>query len=271
MKIISSVLKGDWEGVKTAISNIINAIKNYLSTTWDAIKSALSSVMNAIKNVVSGVWDRIGTSVMNVVNKVKSFLSSAWDGIKTTATKAWNDLPDTITKPITKARDTIKGIIDKIKGFFSGVKLEFPAIKLPHFSVKPDGWKIGDLLKGSIPSLGIDWYAKAMDNPIVMTKPTIWGYDPETGNLRGGGEAGTEVVSGANTLMNMIQGAVAAQNDTLVYYLQMLIEMLAEYFPESLEAMKRKSTFNPDEAARALAYPMNRELGRIAAMEGRGR
>lgn len=261
MNIIFSVIKGDWDSVKESISNILNAIKSVISSVWDGIKSVISSVMNGIKNTISSIWDGI-----------KNTMSSVFNGIKSVATSVWNGIKDAITKPIETARDTIKGIIDKIKGFFSGMKLEFPNIKLPHFSISPSGWKIGDLLQGSIPKLGIEWYAKAMRNPMIMTKPTIFGYDASTGNLMGGGEVpGGEVLSGANTLMNMIRTAVAAQNDTLVSLLEMLIEMLAEYFPEALEAMRTPATFDPDRAARALAVPMNRELGRITTLKGRGR
>ena len=56
------------------------------------------------------------------------------------------------------ARDIVKGIIDTIKGFFN-FSISWPHIPLPHFSISPAGWQVGDLLKGSIPSLGIEWYA----------------------------------------------------------------------------------------------------------------
>ena len=175
-----------------------------------------------------------------------------------------------IKNPIETAKNVVKAAIDKIKGFFN-FQFSWPKLKLPHFGITPSGWVIGDLLKGKIPKLGIEWYAKAMDKPIVMTKPTIWGYDQETGTLKGGGEAGTEVVSGAATLMNMIQSAVAAQNDNLAALLQMLIDMLAAYFPEALSAMRTPATFDPDRAAVALAGPMDRELGKLTKKKERGR
>lgn len=260
MNIIFSIFKGDWGSIKESISNILNAIKSVISSVWNGIKSVISSVLNGIKSTISSIW-----------NGIKNTMSSVFNGIKSVATSVWNGIKTAITKPIEKARDTIKGIIDKIKGFFSGMKLQFPNIKLPHFKLSPSGWKIGDLLKGSIPKLGIEWYAKAMNNPIVMTKPTIWGYDPETGNLRGGGEAGTEVVSGATTLMNMIQTAVAAQNDGILYVLERILEILAEYFPEFAESLRDRGLFDPDAAARLMAKPMNRELGRLRLQEERGR
>ena len=61
--------------------------------------------------------------------------------------------------PIETLKQKVSDIVEKIKGFFK-FNISLPHIKLPHFAIKPAGWKIGDLLKGSIPSLGISWYAK---------------------------------------------------------------------------------------------------------------
>lgn len=80
-----------------------------------------------------------------------------------------------------------------------------PQIKLPHFAVTPAGWKIGDLLKGTIPSLSVRWYKKAMDNAMVLDNPTIFGAS--NGSMLGAGEAGREVVSGESHLMDMIREA----------------------------------------------------------------
>ena len=259
VSVISTPFKLAWSGVKLVWDNCVA----FFRLIWNNIKSIFSVVDSVLAGDFRGAWNGIKQIWSNCVGFFKNIISN----IK----NAFSNVAEILTAPFRKGRDAIKQIVDNIKGFFSGLKLRFPNIPLPHFTVSPSGWKIGDLLKGSIPRLGISWYAKAMENPIVMTKPTIWGFDPKTGNLQGGGEAGTEVVSGANTLMNMIQTAVAAQNDTLVHYLEMLIEMLADYFPESLEAMRSPTSFDPRGLARAMAVPMNHELGKLTAQKGRGR
>lgn len=260
-----------WNAIKDFITTVVNAIKNVITTVWNAVKNAISSVMNGIKNTVSSIWNGIKSTISSVVNGIKNTVSSVFNGIKSVATSVWNGIKTAITKPIEKARDTIKGIVDKIKGFFSGMKLEFPKIKMPHFGIKPKGWKIGDLLEGSIPKLSIDWYAKAMNNPMVMTKPTIFGYNPETGQLRGGGESGSELVGGTNTVMGMIQAAVASQNETLVYYLQKIIEVLSAYFPQLVESMDRDIVMDSGALVGALAVPMNTALGKLSNRKERGR
>lgn len=215
-------------GVKTVITNVMNAIKGFLSPILNAIKTTFSNVWNSIKSAVTNVVNGIKSTVSSVFNSVKSTISNIFNGIKSVATSIWNGIKNAITGPIESAKEKIKGIVDTIKGFFSGMKISFPNIKLPHFGISPKGWKIGDLLEGKIPKLSIKWHADAMRNPIIMTRPTVFGYDAGTGKLLGGGEAGSEVVSGTSTLMNMIQNAVAGQNSAVVAVLYQILNAILE-------------------------------------------
>ena len=120
-------------------------------------------------------------------------------------------------------------------------------------------------------SNGVEWYASAMKDPVLMTEPTIFGYNSATGKFMGGGEAGSEVVSGTNTLMNMIQTAVTEQNGKMVAYLHKIIEMLAAYFPQMLEAFDVDLYINGKVLAAELAPDMNDALGLISSRKERGR
>jgi len=116
---------------------------------------------------------------MTPITTVKTWLSTTWDNIKTTASTTWENIKTAITSPIETAKQTISTIIDNIKGFFN-FSISWPNIPMPHFSITPEGWKIGDLLKGSIPHLGISWYAK--------------GGVFDAASIIGVGEAGREAV-----------------------------------------------------------------------------
>ena len=144
--------------VLDVVAPVIEQIKEAVSNAFPTMKSIISSVMNSVKSIIQRVWGAIKGIVSGAVNAVKN----AINGIKSvvgTVTSTFNAVKNAITKPIQTARNTIKGIVDAIKGFFS-FSISPPHIPLPHFSISPSGWKIGDLLKGSIPSLGISWYAK---------------------------------------------------------------------------------------------------------------
>ena len=81
-----------------------------------------------------------------------------------------------------------------------------PDIKLPHFSIKGSL----DLLATppTYPSVSVSWYKKAMDQAYMLNGATIFGA--QGGKLLGGGEAGSEMVIGTNTLMSMMREAVGA-------------------------------------------------------------
>ena len=184
MGAIRNVISSIWDAISSKVSAVVNAIKNTVTSVFNAIKSVASSVWNGVKSVISTVVDGIKSKVSSVFNAVKSTVTSVFNGIKSTATTVWNGIKTAITKPIEAAKNTIKGIVDKISGFFSGMKLELPKIKLPHFKITG---KLS-LAPPSVPHLSIDWYKEGG----IMTKPTIFGMNGSS--LMAGGEAGREAV-----------------------------------------------------------------------------
>lgn len=201
-------LDGTTKTVILTVLGLVAALSPVLSliSTITAVLPTLKLAFAAITGPVGGVVAAIGALIAIGVTLYKN-----WDTIKAKAQQLWENLKVTfqrikeaITRPIEAARDFVKGVIDKIKSFFQ-FKVELPKIKLPHFGITPRGWKLGDLLKGSIPRLGIEWYGKAMENGMVLDTPTV--LPTADGTLRGFGERGPEVVVGAKSLMSMIRQA----------------------------------------------------------------
>ena len=169
-----------------------------------AIGVTLYKNWDTIKQKAVELWQNLTATFTNIWHSITDKVTAIWN----TVTSTFNKIKTAIMTPIQSAVDFVKGVVDKIKNFFN-FKIELPHIKLPHFGIYPPGWKLGDLLKGVIPSLGINWYAKAMSNGMILDRPTIFGM--QNGQLLGGGEAGAEVVVGANSLMGMIQKATRPQ------------------------------------------------------------
>lgn len=184
MGAIKNVISTVWNAISSKVSSVLNTIKTTVSTVFNAVKSVASSVWNGIKSVISSVVDGIKSKVSSVFNGVKSTVTSIFNGIKSTATSVWNGIKDAIIKPVEAAKNAVKGIIDKITGFFSGMKLELPKIKLPHFKISG---KLS-LSPPSVPHLSIDWYKEGG----ILTKPTVFGMNGSS--LMAGGEAGKEAV-----------------------------------------------------------------------------
>lgn len=246
-----------WSGIKSVIGNAIGAVRDVIANTIAGIRSAWTTAWNVIKVLATAIWTNIKVKateifeaikngiaekfeaakekVKSIADSLKSMLLLAWNTIRINATVAWLNLKikvgeifdgikTAITDKLDAAKEKVKTIVDSIVGFFTGATFTWPSIPLPHFSVKPAGWEIGDLLKGSIPSLGIEWYAKAMDKAAILDGATIFGASG--GQLLGGGEAGREVVSGEEHLIGLINQAVARNNAAMIDVLRKILEAI---------------------------------------------
>lgn len=179
------------------IGALVSAIGTIV-TAFTAMAAAETIALGPIALIIAGIaaliaagvllyknWDKIKAAAAALKNFVVRIFTSLKDGVK----NIFTNIKNAMVKPIEKARDLIRGIINKIKGFFS-FKFKLPHIKLPHFAINPKGWHLGDLLEGVIPSLGIDWYAKGG----IFNKPKVIGV----------GEAGPEAVVPIDKLQTMI-------------------------------------------------------------------
>ena len=216
MNTIKSVITTVWNTIKGTVTTVLNSIKSVVTSVFNAIKSVASSVWNGIKSVISSAVDGVKSKVSSVFNSVKSTVSSIFNGIKSTAASVWNGIKTAITTPIEAAKNTIKGIVDKISGFFSGMKLELPKIKLPHFSISG---KLS-LAPPSVPHLSIDWYKEGG----ILTGPTVFGMNGSS--LMAGGEAGKEAVLPLKGFYNQLENILSSRLNTsaMERYLSIIAE-----------------------------------------------
>lgn len=204
------------------------AIGVLLYKNWDVVKAKclelgtkLKEIWNGIKTTITNVWNNIKSTISGAINNVKSTISNGLNTAKSTVFGVLESIRSKFTSIWDSATSIVSNAINKIKSFFN-FNWSLPKIKLPHFSISGKF----SLNPPSIPHFSVDWYKKAMDNAMILNSPTIFGYSQASGKMLGGGEAGAEVVSGADTLMKMIQGAVASQNDVLADILYKILEAI---------------------------------------------
>ena len=203
---IKEIFSGIWNAVVKLFSNRIENIKTTASTVFNAIKTVVSTIWNGIKTTISTVVDGIKSKVSTVFNSVKTTVSSVFNAIKSTATSVWNGIKTAIITPIEAARDKVRSVVDTIKGFFTGLKLELPHIKLPHFRVSGTL----SISPPSVPHLSIDWYKQGG----IMTSPTIFGMNGSA--LMAGGEAGAEAILPLSGFYKQLEAMLTEKLNTSV-------------------------------------------------------
>ncbi len=187
-------------------TNIEPLIKNVFSTIgklWtDVLKPSFDGICDFLLGIFTGNWKKAFEGIISIVKSI------------------WNSLVIVIKTPLDLAKEIVDSTVEFIKDKFD-FDWKLPELKLPHFSVSGKF----SLNPVSVPSFGIEWYAKAMDDPIIMNSPTAFGIN-SLGQIMAGGEKGSEVVSGTDTLMEMIAMAVASQNKELVAILIKILEAI---------------------------------------------
>ena len=168
--------KEKWDGMMDDLKSTFGAMKDNVKERWENIKQDTNQK-----------WEDIKKSVNDRVDSMKKNSAAKWNAMWSDAKDKFERIKNSITEPMKKARDVVKGVIDDIKGFFKNLDLKFPEIKLPKLpKFKMDG-KFS-LNPPSVPKIGVDWFAKGG----IMDKPTLFGVN---GNrLMGGGEAGPEAI-----------------------------------------------------------------------------
>ena len=229
-------MKGAWENFKVGLADdnadieqltqnladsIVQVITNILPVVGKVLETLGKMIYDAIVEFFDKAYKSMDEGLNNLAKRISKWfkgrlsdLKSTLSQLKSNAKTALSDFISTLSNakekmiaPFRTVKDKVKGFISDIKSFFSNLHLDLPHIKVPHFRITGGKapWGLGG--EGEKPSIGIDWYAKAMNNAMLLDSPTIFGM--ANGKYLGAGEAGQEVVAGSDTLMAMIKGAVA--------------------------------------------------------------
>lgn len=189
-----------FNNVKDTAGNLMETARANVGAKLDAMKSAYDSAGGGIKGVVAGAMAGVQSTFSSVMSTVDtltggklSSITSAFtnklNAAQTAVTNVLGNIKQAFSDKLEAAKSVVTGALDKIKGAFN-FKWSLPHLNLPHISVSGGQAPYGIAGKGSLPKFSIEWYK----NGGIMTQPTAFGINPESGNLMAGGEAGPEAI-----------------------------------------------------------------------------
>lgn len=210
---IANIVSSIWNGIRNTISSVANGISGVVSSVWNGISSVTSSTFSAIGSITSSVWNGIRSTISGIANGIRGVVSGAWNAVRSITSSTWNGIVSTISGVFNGAVGIVTGIVNRIKGVFN-FRLKFPDISIPHIPM-PHFSLSGsfDPLKGKMPHVGVDWYAKGG----LMTSPTMFGMNGDRPMV--GGEAGDEAILPLNdkvfsSIAKGINGKMNTQEET---------------------------------------------------------
>lgn len=193
---IGVLLYKNWDTIKAKAIEIKDAVV----AKWEELKTKVVTTITNLKATITNLWNNIKTTVFNAVANVYRNAVAKFGALKSSVTTIWTNIKNAIVSPIQTAKEKVKAIVDKLKSFFPlHVGRIFSGLKLPHFNISGGKAPFGIGGKGTKPSISVDWYKRAMDNPYMFSTPTFFGA----------GEAGDEMLYGRAALMRDISEAVS--------------------------------------------------------------
>lgn len=255
-----------WEGFKNDTAqkfddfatNAKNGFDSARASAEEKLGQAYETVKGTMQSIVGEAdfnWSlpEVGTTPLETA---QNFAEWAFDGIMGFVDFTWG-LPDVDTGLVGDAVEWVQNAIDGVKDVMD-FDWSFPHIDLPHFS-----WSWNDLGIVSIPSISVDWYAKAYNQPYMFSTDTVVG----TGSgLKGFGDGnGSEIVYGHEALLQDIRTASGSEES--IRALRAILKVLNENLP-ALANMN--ITLDGRTLVGQLAPAMDAQMGIISARKERG-
>jgi hypothetical protein len=232
----------------------MNNLKANIESAWSNLRNNLESNNNGIKSSITTAWNTLQTDVTRAARDLKNDVDTAFGNLKTNVSKSWNDLKTDSSSVWSTIVNNIKKAVGDIATAVSNTTLKFGKVTIPTFS-----WSgTNNSEKGTTASIKVGSstvsYASAMSSGAILDRPTIFGE--LDGNLLRAGEAGKEVVIGANSLSSMIRQS--ATNTALNADVANILGLLAQYLPETAN---QNVVLDSGKLVGALSPALNRQFG----------
>lgn len=306
IQLIMGLIKGISDAIPQLIPAIISVIKEIITTIVTNLPLIIQAGVKLLIGLIKGISDAIPqlvdmipqiveTIVSTLIENLPMIIECAIQIIIALGQGLIKAIPQLIKLTPKIIAGIVKGLLSGVSqmvgagknlmdGFINGISQGFTKfinffknawinftnwlknlIKLPHFTFSGSSNPV-DWFKGKLPKIGIEWYA----NGGVMTQPTVFGYNPMSGNAMVGGEAGDEAIAPIGVLQGYIRDAVRTETNGLGSSIDRLYNMLNSYLALLLESADKDLVLDSGELVGSMIKKIDKQLGNRSTMKLRG-
>lgn len=150
MDVIMAVVNAVWPFIQSVITNVMNIIQNVISVVTAAISGDWEGVWTGVSNLLQSIWDGMGNIVSAGIDMISDFISTVPDKILSFFENAGTLLWDAGSQIIGGLLDGLKAAVGGVWDFVSGIGETIASLKGPkEYDMKlliPNGGWIMDSL-----------------------------------------------------------------------------------------------------------------------------
>ena len=150
MDVIMAVVNAVWPFIQSVITSVMNIIQNVISVVTAAISGDWEGVWTGVSNLLQSIWDNMGNIVSAGIDMISDFISTIPDKILSFFENAGTLLWDAGSQIIGGLLDGIQAAVGGVWDFVSGIGETIASLKGPkEYDMKlliPNGGWIMDSL-----------------------------------------------------------------------------------------------------------------------------
>lgn len=198
-----SVIEEGIEAIKGAIGSVISFIVDALDGAEpDAVASATALADGIVTAIDTSLNPSVGDKVTKAMNDMSNTLTQGASRARTQATQIGQSIVQGINSGMANLNSVLQNaysqvinICNAMRNAFASTSFRFNSyIPLPHFYLAGTF----DARSGSVPSVGVSWYARAAEQGARFTSPTIIGVGDATQ---------PELLLGEDKLKELVRGS----------------------------------------------------------------
>ena len=207
-----SVVEEGLDSLKGLVGGLISDLVDLLDGAEPDLVASATTLAEGIDTAIdTGLNPAVGNDVQKAMDDMKAKLTTGANNARTQATQIGTNIVQGLSQGMSALGSTLNNaymqvvnVIHAMQNAFASTSFRFNSyIPLPHFYLAGSF----DARSGSVPSVGVSWYAKAAEQGARFTTPTIIGVgDARQPELLLGEDKLKELVGGGKNITINVYG-----------------------------------------------------------------